>query len=208
VTLSEWLRRGGPVAAPLAVGLVAAEPWPAQAQAASDTPIIEELRREIEHLRRRVETLEQQAAATAAGPAPAVAAEPAPPAAAPPAEGQERAEAVPAEPPPAEIGAIEATEEEVERALERALVQTGALLLPAGTAEIAPSFSYVRQETAAPVFFAEDGPVFLPEGGEQLAAAEEFRSDNLVASPPCASACPSTRSWRSTCPTGTRTHRP
>jgi hypothetical protein len=98
---------------------------------------------------------EQQAAATAVEAAPPVAAEPAPPAAAPPSEGQERAEGAapseptPAEPPPAEIGAIEATEEEVERALERALVQTGALLLPAGTAEIAPNFTYVRQEAAS-----------------------------------------------------------
>jgi Putative MetA-pathway of phenol degradation len=55
-------------------------------------------------------------------------------------------------------------------------------LLPAGTAEIAPSFTYVRQEAAAPVFFPEDGPIVFPGDGEQFATAEEFRSDNLVAS--------------------------
>ena len=83
-----------------------------------------------------------------------------------------RRPAAPAEPPPAEIGAIEVTEEEVERALERALVQTGVLLLPAGTAEIVPSFGYGRQ----------DAPVFLSEDGGQIVAADEVRSDGLETS--------------------------
>ncbi len=65
-----------------------------------------------------------------------------------------------------------ATEEEVERALERALVRTGALLLPAGTVEVEPSFSYSRQEA----------PVFLEEDGGQIRAADEVRSDALETS--------------------------
>jgi hypothetical protein len=183
VRLSDWLRRGGIVVAALAMGLVMAHPRPAQAQGASDELTLEELRREIEQLRWRLESLESQAAATEAKPAAPATAEPAPPEAAPPAEAEEPAEEpAPAEPPQAEIGAIEATEEEVERALERALVQTGVLLLPAGTAEIVPSFTYVRQGTVAPVFFAEDGPVSLPGDGEQLAAADEVRSDGLETS--------------------------
>jgi hypothetical protein len=149
------------MAASLAIGLIVADPLPAHAQAASDAPTVEELLREIEQLRRRVETLERQVGATAAEPPPA-------------AQEEERDEAAaPAGPPPAEIGAIEATEQEVERALERALVQTGALLLPAGTAEIEPSFSYSRQE--------EDAPVFVSEDGEQSLAAGKARSDSLEA---------------------------
>jgi Putative MetA-pathway of phenol degradation len=170
VILPDWLGRGGVLAVPLAIGFVVADPPPAQAQGASNAPSVEDVQREIEQLRRRVEILEGQAAATAAEAAPPVAPEPAPPEAAPPVE-EERAAGEAAQ---AEIGAIEATEEEVERALERALVQTGVLLLPAGTAEIVPNFTYVRQEAAV--------PVFLPEDGEQLVAADEVRSDGLETS--------------------------
>ena len=166
--LSEWLKRGGSVAVPLVVGLVTADPRPAQAQASSVPPTIEELQRKLDErdaiiadLLRRVGALERAAAATPAEVTP------------PPKQGKEVA-APTVSAPQAEIGAIEVTEEKVERALERALVQVGALLLPVGTGQIGPNFSYVRQEV--------DTPVFLTQGGEQFLAADEVRRDTLEAS--------------------------
>ena len=167
--LSEWLKQGGSVAVPLVVGLVAADPRPAQAQATSVTPTVEELQRKLDErdaiiadLLRRVGALERAAAATPAEVTP------------PPKQGKEvAAPTVPA--PRAKIGAIEVTkEEEVERALERALVQVGALLLPVGTAQIEPNFSYIRQQVDTPVFFTQEG--------EQFLAADEVRRDTLEAS--------------------------
>jgi hypothetical protein len=43
-------------------------------------------------------------------------------------------------------GAVEVDEQAAERALERTLVAGGALLLPAGQAEVEPSFTYARRE--------------------------------------------------------------
>ena len=51
--LSEWLKRGGSVAVPLVVGLVTADPRPAQAQATSVTPTVEELQRKLDERFRR-----------------------------------------------------------------------------------------------------------------------------------------------------------
>jgi hypothetical protein len=146
----KWLGTDALVAACLGIGLLTANPGIAQAGDVPGTATIEQMQRQIERLRQRIETLEERRPT----------AEPPAHQAAPPAKAQGREKmATPAAPAaaPAEIGAIETTQEEVERALERALVQTGALLLPAGTAEIEPNFSYVRQETDAPVFFTEDG---------------------------------------------------
>lgn len=47
----------------------------------------------------------------------------------------------------------DADTDEAARALERVLVTTGALLLPAGQFEIAPGFFYARSEQQAPVVF-------------------------------------------------------
>lgn len=54
--------------------------------------------------------------------------------------------------PPAP-GQFEVSPEAAERALERTLVATGNLLVPAGFAEIEPLFSYTRRETSALVLF-------------------------------------------------------
>jgi hypothetical protein len=54
--------------------------------------------------------------------------------------------------PPAP-GEFEVSEEAAERALERTLVATGNLIVPAGFAEIEPLFSYTRRETPAQVLF-------------------------------------------------------
>jgi hypothetical protein len=164
--LSEWLKWGGSVAVPLVVGLIAADPRSAQAQATSVAPTVEELQRKLDErdaiiadLLRRVEALERAAAVAPAEVAP------------PSKQGKE----VPAPTPRAKIGAIEAPkEEEAERALERALVQVGALLLPVGTAQIEPNFSYIRQQV--------DTPVFLTQGGERFLAEDEVRRDSLEAS--------------------------
>jgi hypothetical protein len=54
-------------------------------------------------------------------------------------------------------GQITVDEETARRALERALVQTGALLLDPGMAEIEPNFSYIhRSGRNSPIFFGED----------------------------------------------------
>ncbi len=51
-------------------------------------------------------------------------------------------------------GQFEVDEEAAERALERALVVTGALLLPFGQADIQPSFTYIRSDQDAPTVFS------------------------------------------------------
>jgi hypothetical protein len=48
-------------------------------------------------------------------------------------------------------GTFEVDEEAAQRALERTLTQSGALLLPARTIEVTPSFSYQRVEQTSPV---------------------------------------------------------
>lgn len=45
---------------------------------------------------------------------------------------------------------------DADRALERTLVQAGALLLPSGTIEITPQFGFVRQVISAPTFIFEE----------------------------------------------------
>lgn len=59
-------------------------------------------------------------------------------------------------------GAVEVDEQAAERALERTLVAGGALLLPAGQAEIEPSFSYARRES-------DLSPALVDTGGGDLA---------------------------------------
>ena len=60
------------------------------------------------------------------------------------------------EPAAAAPGEFEVDEEAADRALERTLVETGALLLPFGKAEIRPTFSYTRSETDAPVLLVDE----------------------------------------------------
>ena len=54
---------------------------------------------------------------------------------------------------PAAPGQFEVSPEAAERALERTLVATGNLVVPAGFAEIEPLFSYTRRETPTEVLF-------------------------------------------------------
>jgi hypothetical protein len=55
-------------------------------------------------------------------------------------------------------GAFEVDEEAAQRALERTLTQSGALLLPAGTFEIAPRLSYTRTEQTTPILLSITDP--------------------------------------------------
>lgn len=64
--------------------------------------------------------------------------------------------------------------EAAERALERSLVLSGAVLMPAGLAEIEPVFVYLRHEL--------DSPIFFQEGGQQFIANETARTNTLEAS--------------------------
>lgn len=61
--------------------------------------------------------------------------------------------AMPGQPPVRETSFAQA---DADRALERTLVQAGALLLPAGAFEIAPQFGHSRHVATAPVFIFED----------------------------------------------------
>jgi hypothetical protein len=72
---------------------------------------------------------------------------------------------------PAKPGEVEVVEQEIDRALERTLVQTGVLLLPLGQAEVEPYFSYTRRENSAPVLAAIDG---APAGAEVDIRRDEF----------------------------------
>jgi hypothetical protein len=167
-----WLKQGAAVAASFAlVGLVVAEPPRGHPHLTLEQLLrrLEERDALIASLERRVRALEQQLATTT-GRAPLVNQ---PPVAAKPAssvppmassaerESSIQAEEVPAAKSGAAPGQFEVDEEAAERALERALVVTGALLLPFGKAEIQPSFAYIRSQQEAPSRFFERGRQFI-----------------------------------------------
>lgn len=154
--------------------LIAAAPFaalpPPAAAAPEDTPSTRELLRKIEQrdaliedLQKRVQQLEKQTAKAPAPPpataaAPPAGGPPAPPGKKPPAAASAPGGAPPGQPPAAGQkaakagpGQFEVDEEAAQRALERTLVITGALLLPYGQLEIQPGFNYVRQQTDFPV---------------------------------------------------------
>lgn len=126
--------------------------------------IIAELVARLDDLMRRFEELERQLRRTPALdqttlPKVAPVPEPKPASSAPSAADGITAEAEPQR--PAAPGQFEVDEEEIDRALERSLVQQGVLLLPFGKAEIEPSFSFTRREAEVPTFFVEDGTRFV-----------------------------------------------
>ncbi|TRX02915.1 transporter [Candidatus Methylobacter oryzae] len=57
---------------------------------------------------------------------------------------------------PSAAGSFDVDEDAAQRALERTLVQTGALLLPFGQAEIQPFVTYLRTEAKQPFLFANN----------------------------------------------------
>lgn len=141
--------------------------------------VIADLQRRVQQLEQRVGGAQQSSDSTMAAQPPAVpsngavAAQPArqasvkeaatetPPAAGQPA-GQTPVKEAATEAPPAAVaqsktgpGSFVVDEEAAERALERTLVQTGALLLPFGLAEIQPYVNYVRIEAQQPVLLRD-----------------------------------------------------
>jgi hypothetical protein len=141
--------------------------------------LIKDLQKRVSELERRVSTIgadrlspahQPSVASKSAFQAPqAASAAAAAPNASPPAEGK----APPAKDSADQLapGQFEVDEEAAERALERTLVITGALLLPYGQVEIQPSFSYSRREQSA--------PVLLSRAGRQFVAEQNVRRDIL-----------------------------
>jgi hypothetical protein len=74
---------------------------------------------------------------------------------------------------PTKPGQFEVEQDELDRALERTLVQTGVLLLPVGQFEVEPFFSYTRRESDAPALAMLNG---APAGAEIEVRRNEFVS--------------------------------
>jgi hypothetical protein len=176
--LSRRLASGGAAIIALVVALVAAPPRPARAEAAGEAATVAELRRTVEDLQRRVRELERRLAA--GPPAPNRAAEtappPVPPAPAPaPPPPTTTAEAAPtpspAPPAPAAAtpapGQVQVSKEAAATALERALVQRGAVLLPPRAVEIVPSLGSARREPNQSSLLVQNGQQPLASNGFQ-----------------------------------------
>jgi hypothetical protein len=141
------------VLAVAALALLVATAARAQPPDARDA-LIGELMRRLELLERRMSVV-QDAMQNLGGAGPAVVRPAALPAAEPlPGNGSGTPSPPPAGKPPSGTppagkptpGLLVIDEEAAERALERTLVQVGALLLPLGKAEVQPSFNFVRRE--------------------------------------------------------------
>src|SRR5581483_3603922 len=175
--------------------LLAAGPGTADLAAAAEGSSDEA--REIKELLQRVEKLEREQAGRAAAPRPP-AAEAAPPpraktarpAPAPaPAPAGEAAPKVAQQAPPARPraagkaaapnggpGEFTVSPEAAERALERALVQTGAALLAPWTVELVPGLTYQHNQVSQP------GQITLTTGGAVLITENVVRTTQLEAS--------------------------
>jgi hypothetical protein len=177
----------------LAIICLSSHSTPIRAQNAADPLTREDLQRALQErdalireLLRRVGQLERERAlavdetppAARAVPvkAPAVAEPVGPPASRKP---QRRESAQSQAPAP---GQVVIDEEAAERALEFTLVQQGALLLPFGTAEFTPSFSYTRRTNDFPAVLGPPGNQVV---GEQDVRRNEFEffADLLVGLP-------------------------
>jgi hypothetical protein len=115
----------------------------------------------IADLQRRVQLLEQRAAAPEAN-RPAVASSSPAATLAKSSANQAQVQKAPVKTQQASAspGSFEIDEDAAQRALERTLVQTGALLLPFGQAEIQPFATYTRREDDAPLLIRSPiGPV-------------------------------------------------
>lgn len=121
----------------------------------------------IRDLQRRVETLERQVSEMSAKET----TEKGPPGKAPRAAAKQTREAK----PPA-AGQFEVDEKTAERALERALVQAGVLLLEFGEAEIEPSFAYTRSQRELPIL------VLGTRMGEAFVGTETVRQNSFTTS--------------------------
>ena len=190
--LTSFLGQGRRILLCAAVMLGASAHLPVWAQVADDTPTIEELARAVGELRealqardatiaamqqRLVEMERRSSAAVTADTAPegapelAQAADPPAPEGRPmPPDGQPPAAAV-ADAPEQAPGQITVDEATVATALERALVQEGGVLLPTGTVQLEPSFSYVRRERTVPLVADEFGQIEFRETHQDTLSA-------------------------------------
>jgi len=82
-------------------------------------------------------------------------------------------ESMPAKEPESAPGLVVVKEGEAERALERSLTRSGALLLSPGVLEVEPRVTYTRKEDSTPLLLESNGQIF--------AAANERNSDSLTA---------------------------
>ena len=116
----------------------------------------------IQELRQRVEALEKKTGEKPAPPPPPAAAKPSPPAAAP-------------KPPPAPTESEEAgIADENSRALERALVREGGLVLPQGVVEVEPRFQWTYR--------GSQGLNVVPINGLPQVVQQDVRKDEVEAS--------------------------
>lgn len=157
-------------------------------------PTVDELQKRLDardatirDLLRRVETLEREVRSGAApaasaearrqGRPPVTPAAAVPPVAAPrPAQQAQQQQQPGVETGGGGPGQFQVSEESAQRALERALVQTGALLLPPGVAEFVPGIGYTRRETENP------GQIALLTNGQLFATQELTRQNQVEAS--------------------------
>lgn len=138
-------------------------------------------------MQKRIEQLEQQVRQLSASlgtagtaqvqPAPAVAQASPPPAPAPaPRPAQETAKPAARSAP----GKFEVDEEAAQRALERTLTQTGALLLASGTIELTPGFTYKRTELTSPLYATAANPA--TGAADLVLASQRTRRNEMTAS--------------------------
>jgi hypothetical protein len=95
-----------------------------------------------------------------------------------PAEAQPATAAPPPAPPAP--GQFEVNPEAAERALERTLVATGNLLVPAGFAEIEPLFSYTRREVSSQVLFNVNRNELFPAFDARLGLPWESQIEAIL----------------------------
>lgn len=77
-------------------------------------------------------------------------------------------------------GKFEVDEEAAQRALERTLTQTGALLLTQGTVELTPGFTYKRTELTSPLYATAANPV--TGAADLVLASQRTRRNEITAS--------------------------
>lgn len=147
-----------------AVGVRAEEPIAdTQAGIATLMRMLEERDAVIDGLRRRLDALERTVIGTTqtqeTPPAPATSGSAAHSTAAQP--NDTTAPAPRAEAARGGAGSFDVDVDAAERALERTLVVTGALLLPAGQIDITTGLSYTRSEQSAPILYTEQGVQYL-----------------------------------------------
>jgi hypothetical protein len=162
------------------LALAIALPFPAAAQTVKGLQRqLAERDKIIADLMRRVEALESRASPTPTGAGATQAASPPAPSenatgpSSAPGTQQPASSPTPAGPAP---GQFTVDEETAKRALERALVQTGALLLEPGRVEVDPTFSYSHREGRSRIVPLLGGPDEAPDF-----ANLESRTDRLEA---------------------------